>query len=416
MVNNMKYQVVVLAGGESSRFFPFNGIHKGFYKLLGKTILERTIESVKKANPSEIILVLGAKNFEKEKEICTSSPVFENVKIVREEKPLGQADAILSAGNHIKDDFFVINANQFNFHLIAEKFIAAHSEMGDSATIGVTETDTPSKYGIADIKDNRVHAVVEKPLPGSEPSKMRLVGVYLFSKGFLDELSQTPVSDCALEETLDKIAKDSRVGAVHISETLPSIKYPWDILKVKDVVLSSTESNIDPSAVIEDTAIIKGEGVTIEKNVHVYDFALIEGPCYIGENAVIGSYCQVRKGAVIGRGAEVERYCDIKNSVIGEGTHIHSGFVGDSVIGENCRIGAGFITANKRLDRGNVNVSVKDEKKDTGLKNLGIFIGDETNVGIRVSAMPGTVIGEKSLIFPGTALKGTFKAGSKIDR
>lgn len=412
----MKYQVVVLAGGESSRFFPFNGIHKSFYKLLGKTILERTIESVKKVDPSEIILVLGAKNFDREKEICKSLPVFEDVKIVKEEKPLGQADAVLSAGEHIKDDFFVINANQFNFHLIAEKFIKAHSETGDDATIGVTETDNPSKYGIADLDGARVRAVVEKPLEGKEPSNMRLVGVYLFSKDFVDKLSQTPISDCALEETLDMVAKEGRVGSVHIGETLPSIKYPWDILRVKDAILPVIGSSVDPSAIIENTVIIKGEGVVIEKNAHIYDFALIEGPCYIGEGAIIGSYCQVRKGAVIGRGAEVERYCDIKNSIIGEGTHIHSGFVGDSVIGENCRIGAGFVTANKRLDRGNVNVSVKGEKKDTGLKNLGVFIGDETNVGIRVSAMPGAVAGEKSLIFPGVVLRGTCEAGSKIDR
>ena len=66
----MKYQVVILAGGESSRFFPFNNLHKSFFKIAGKTILERTVESVKKLDPSGIIVVLGSKNFDKEKEIC----------------------------------------------------------------------------------------------------------------------------------------------------------------------------------------------------------------------------------------------------------------------------------------------------------------------------------------------------------
>ena len=124
----MKYQVVVLAGGESSRFFPFNNIHKSLFTVAGKTILERTIESAKKLDPVEIILVLGSKDFDKEKEICESLPVFSGVKLVNEEKPLGQGDAIMSAKEHIKDDFFVINANQFNFHTIADSFIEAHEK------------------------------------------------------------------------------------------------------------------------------------------------------------------------------------------------------------------------------------------------------------------------------------------------
>jgi len=411
----MKYQVVVLAGGESSRFFPFNNIHKSLFTVAGKTILERTIESAKKLDPVEIILVLGSKDFDKEKEICESLPVFSGVKLVNEEKPLGQGDAIMSAKEHIKDDFFVINANQFNFHTIADSFIEAHEKSGSSVTVGIAETDTPSKYGIVELQGDLVQGVVEKPEAGSEPSNMRLVGVYLLSLDFLNELEASPVSDYSLEYTLDKEAKKGKVGSVRVSSNLPSLKYPWDLTKLKDFILSENESAIDQSAIIEKTVVLKGDGIFIDKGAHIYEFALIEGPCYIGQDAVVGTYSQIRAGTILEKDAQVERYCDVKNSLIGEGTHIHSGFVGDSVIGKNCKVGAGFITANKRLDRNPVSVIVKGESVETGANNVGVFAGDEVKIGIRVSTMPGTIIGEKSVVFPGKILKGSYREESKIE-
>ena len=407
---------MILAGGESSRFFPFNDIHKSFFRLAGKTILERTLESVKKLNPSEIILVLGSKNFEREKEICESIPAFEGVRYVSEKRPLGQADAILSAGEYITKDFFVINASQFNFHNLAKEFIEKHKESENIATLGITRTNTPSKYGIVDLENDRIRGIVEKPKSGSEPSDMRLVGIYLFSKDFLPELSKTQISDCSLEETLNKVAKEGNVGSVSITTNTPSLKYPWDLFSLKDFIFSETSYGIDKTAVVEKTAVFKGSDIYVGKNAHIYDFAIIEGPAYIGEDAVVGAYCQVRGGTVLGSGAQIERYCDVKNSIIGDGTHFHSGFVADSVIGKNCRVGAGFVTANKRLDRSSINVIVKGKATDSGIGGIGVFMGDGSKVGIRVSSMPGTVVGEESNIYPGVTIKGLYKVESVIKK
>lgn len=410
----MKYQVVILAGGESSRFFPFNGLHKSFFKIAGKTILERTLESVKKTDPEEVLLVLGHKNFEKEKEICEASEIFKGVKYIRQEESRGQADAILSAKEFIKGNFFVINANQLNFDELAEDFVSQFTKTGDAATLGITETKNPSKYGIVDVENNRVKAVVEKPKSGEEPSNMRLIGIYLFSMEFLNLLSRIPVSEYSLEKALDSVAKEGSVSSVHITGNLPSVKYPWDMLEVKQRILSELRNKIDTSALIEKTALFKGDEIFIGKNAHICDFSIIEAPAYIGDNAVVGAFCLVREGTILEEGAQIERYADVKNTIVGEGTHIHSGFIGDSVIGKNCRIGAEFITANKRLDRKSVGVVVKGEKIDSRKPNIGVFMGDDVKVGIRVSTMPGAVVGSGSVIFPGVTLSGYFDPGSEV--
>jgi bifunctional N-acetylglucosamine-1-phosphate-uridyltransferase/glucosamine-1-phosphate-acetyltransferase GlmU-like protein len=93
---------------------------------------------------------------------------------------------------------------------------------------------------------------------------------------------------------------------------------------------------------------------------------------------------------------------EIKNSMIGEGTHFHSGYMGDSVTGQNCRFGAGFITANKRIDRGNIKSVVKGGKVDTGLVSFGCAVGDNSKFGIHAGTMPGVLIGSDCLIGPGT--------------
>lgn len=401
----MKHQVIILAGGESSRFFPFDKLHKSFFKLAGKTILERTVESIKKTDPKDIIVVLGSKNFEEEKAICSQINAFEGIKYVSQGKALGQADAILSAEEHIDGNFFVVNAQQFDFDDLASDFLNKFDEGDYTAVLGSAETETPNKYGILSFNGDKVSGVVEKPKIGTEPSNRRLVGIYLFSPEFLKELRRTEISEYSLETALNKIAKEDKIAAVNINNKPPSLKYPWDILTVKDLILSNLKSEIHKEVKIEKTAIIRGDNVFIDKGAHVCDFSIIEGPAYVGENAVVGAYCQVRGGSVLEKGSQVERYTDLKNSYIGENTHIHSGFVGDSVIGANVRIGAEFVSANKRLDRGSVHAIVKAEKVDTGRTNLGVIIGDNVKVGIRVSTMPGAIVAANSSVYPDVTVK-----------
>ena len=402
----MKYQAIVLAGGESSRFYPFDDIHKGFFTLAGKRIIERTIESIKKTSVAEIILVLGKKNFAEEKRVCSDSKILKDIKITCQEKPLGMADAILAAQEFINNDFFVVNVQHFTFNNFYEDFIEKHERAQNVATVGLVETENPQKYGVAVLSGQKLVGVVEKPELGKEPSNLRLVGTYLFSPKFLEELRNVKHSEYSLEVALDIAGKTGRAGYITLDGGIPTLKYPWDILDLKNLVLEKMKFDISSSAKISQTAIIRGKNVYIGKNAQIFDFSIIEGPAFIGDGALVGCYSQVRGGTVLEANAEIQRYVDIKNSHIGESTHIHSGFIGDSVIGENVKVGANFIVANKRLDRGQICVGVKGEKINTQKTSLGVFIGNNTHVGINVSAMPGSVVSGESIVFPGTVIKG----------
>ena len=51
-------QAVILAGGKSSRFEPFNSdSHKSNFKLMGKSIIKMTVQSLLESGVDKIIIV-----------------------------------------------------------------------------------------------------------------------------------------------------------------------------------------------------------------------------------------------------------------------------------------------------------------------------------------------------------------------
>jgi len=54
-------QAVILAAGQSSRFWPLNKRHKSLIKIMGKPLICYTIESLKKLKIKEILIVQSPK-------------------------------------------------------------------------------------------------------------------------------------------------------------------------------------------------------------------------------------------------------------------------------------------------------------------------------------------------------------------
>jgi len=68
-------QAVILAAGESSRFWPLNQKHKSLFKIMGRPLIWYTIESLKKAGIKDIIIVQGPKK-DIEEELKPINPGF----------------------------------------------------------------------------------------------------------------------------------------------------------------------------------------------------------------------------------------------------------------------------------------------------------------------------------------------------
>jgi bifunctional UDP-N-acetylglucosamine pyrophosphorylase/glucosamine-1-phosphate N-acetyltransferase len=264
-------------------------------------------------------------------------------------------------------------------------------------------TENPSDYGILRFKGDKVAEIVENPKEGAEPSKTKISGTYLLDAGFFECYESLPKHHPEdFVDALNAYLKKREVLFAIMKDALPSLKYPWDLLKISRFMFSGKLKNyIAPSATIGRNVSIPGD-VYIGENVVIGDNTIISEDCYIGDNCKIGSNNVLRGPVVLEKDVLTGSFMEIKDSIIREGTHFHSGYIGDSVVGQNCRFGAGFITANRRIDRGNVKSTVKGSKVDTELTYFGCIVGDNSKFGIHSGTMPGVLIGSDCLVGPGT--------------
>lgn len=396
-------QAVILAAGESSRFWPLNKKNKTLIKIMGRPLIWYTIDGLKMAGIKEIVIIQGAKKDIEEE--LRNYQIGLNIKYVVQSEPKGMGNALFESKNYLENQFFVLDGARFD----AGDFINTMAEKGktskaDIVLLGV-KTDKPYLYGILDVEGDKVKNIVEKPSAGKEPSDIRAVGVYSMLKEFLDYYEKVPEDMYAFEKALSHYMKEKEVRVVMTDRELPSLKHPWDLLKVNEFLMNKylKEQKISESAKVAENAIIKGN-VYIGENVRVFEGAVIKGPCYIGDNSIVGNNSVVRDYANIENKGLVGALAEVTRCIFQEDAHIHSGYFGDSILGKGCRIGAGTVTANVRIDRGIVKSVVKGEKIETGLDSLGLIMGENSKIGINCSSMPGVLVGSNCKIGPGTII------------
>lgn len=157
-------------------------------------------------------------------------------------------------------------------------------------------------------------------------------------------------------------------------------------------------------------AVYVGRGSIIEQG------AMIKGPAWIGEGCEIRNGAYIRENVIIGSGCVIGNSCEFKNCVIFDEVQVpHFNYVGDSILGYRSHLGAGVILSNVKLDRTEITVSVPGGGLiPTGLKKFGAIVGDHAEIGCNSVINPGSVIGRRSIIYPGTVWRGVVPEHSIV--
>ncbi len=408
-------KAVILAAGQSSRFKPVSDKqHKGLTEVLGRPIIEHTIEELRDAGVDEVIVVQSP-NQEIENALGDTADHY-----VVQEEPKGMGNALRQAEHLLDDKFLVLTPYRANAAQFFESMIEKGEEEDAETVFVSTPTDEPEKYGILELDDEgKAVDMIEKPEPEEAPSNHKVVGMYLLSENFFSHLDEVETWEYQYEDALSNQMQESPASVLKIDEETNSIKYPWDLFSVVEELMEQKGKNISENASVADSAEIKGD-VIIEDDATVYENAVIKGPVYIGENATVGNNSLVRDHVAIEEDATVGANSEVKTSVFQPGSSMHSGFIGDSIIGRNTSIGAGTITANRKFpedgDRPNVESDLigKDYDKNTGRSYMGAVIGDNVDIGVNVSLMPGVQIGSDARIGPGTVVHENVENGETV--
>ena len=394
-------QAVLLAAGQSSRFYPLRDFpHKSAVPLVGKPIFLHTLESVRKAGITDVVVITGKDNFI-EKEVGDGSAIGLRIVYVVQPEPKGMGDALLQAKDVLHNTFFLLHAHHVQFHEIAGHMHDMGS--GGEVVLLAREEEHVERFGVLQLKNEKVVGIVEKPQVGKEPSSLRVIGVYLLNDKFVDFLKKEPVGHYNFESALSTFAKHESVRYVATEEKIVSLKYPWDLFAMNAYLLHAADAAIADTANISKNAILTGK-VVVDESAVVMEGAVLKGPCYIGKGATIGTNAIIRDNASIGEKTLVGAFMEVKNAIILSSSKTHSGFIGDSVIGSHNKIAALFSTANVRLDRKNIRVDAVRGEADSGLRDLGVIMGSHNTIGMRVSTMPGVVVGNNVVVGPSTTV------------
>lgn len=390
--------VVILAGGESSRFWPLK--EKNSYTFLGSTNIELQIERFKKIQPSKIYLV---KN--------NDLKIINKDLTIIEQEGNGMAGAIATTLKEInpEEELLILNANDYYDENLVADFSKIRGGLlkENQAMIVGYKTQSYFPGGYLKLDNEFITDVVEKPGEGNTPSDfINIVFHYFPQAKKLREFLHTSKSDKddVYEVALSNMIKSGmKFKMLEYTKEWKTIKYPWHVLDVMNYFLDSIkEQKISSQAAISPKAHINGN-VIIEEGVRVFEGAIIHGPVYLGKNTIVGNNSLVRN-SMIGENCVIGFSTEVARSYFKSNIWLHKNYVGDSVFEDNISLGSNAVTGNLRLDEQNIIKNVRGNEVNTQRNKLGAVVGSDVRIGVGTVTMPGVRIGQGSFVGPNVSL------------
>lgn len=403
----------ILAAGDGTRMWPLTErMPKPLLPVAGKPFLQHTLETLRASNVKHITILVKPGRREIERAFGGGSRLGLKIDYLVQKEPLGTAHAIGVAKKSIKEPFLCINGDVLVDGKTIKAILARFKKDKTTIVTGC-EVNNPQEFGVIDEQDGKLVCLVEKSrMP---PSNVANTGVYLFTPEifkWIDKTEKSPRGEYEITDTLTMLARKQDVICEAFRGEWIDVGRPWDLLKANAYLMKDlngkVEGDIQPNATVESD-------VVLGKGSRILNGAYVIGPVIIGENSDIGPNCFIRPSTYVGDGCKVGNAVEVKNSIIMDGSKVpHHNYVGDSVIARDCNLGSGTKIANLRLDGRNIRVSLKGRMIDSGLRKLGVIMGDKVKTGINASIDPGTIIGECAFIGPGTVAGGTISSNSRV--
>jgi bifunctional UDP-N-acetylglucosamine pyrophosphorylase/glucosamine-1-phosphate N-acetyltransferase len=406
-------KAVILAAGEGTRMRPLTAnLPKPLLPVAGKPFLLHMLEAVRYAGIRDVTVLVGWQGHRIRESLGAGAGLGLSIDYEEQTERLGTAHALGQLRKHVDGPFLSINGDVVVSGDALQQLVGFHDKVG-GPIMGLAEVPDPRLFGVVEMDDTRVTGLEEKPR--APKSHLINAGVYLFDPEIFPLIDKTPKSprgEYEITDTIQTLIMKRDLHGFRLPGEWLDVGRPWDLLRANAVLLEPLQRAVHGT--VDPGASLVGE-VLIEEGAHVRPGSYIEGPTIIGRGAQIGPNCYIRSSTCIGPNAKIGNACEVKNSIVMAETHVpHQNYVGDSILGERCNLGAGTKVANLRLDEGNVQVLCRGVEVDTGLRKLGVIMGDDVKVGINASIDAGTIVGEGAFIGPGAVVRGNIAPRSRV--
>lgn len=333
---------IILHGGHGTRLRPLT--HTGPKQLLpiaNKPMSQYCLEKINEAGISEIAIIIGGIGSNKVKEYYGNGEKFGvNITYIEQEYPHGIAHAINLCKDFINNDKFLVflgdNVIKKNISEYANEFKNSNSD----ASILLCEVDNPSQFGIAEIKNEEIIRIMEKPK--NPPTNLAVTGIYFLTPKIFEIFKRLKPSwrnELEITDALHMLLEEgNKITYYMVTDYWKDTGTPDDILHANQLLMEDMDEYND--GVISDEATINGKAM-IGQNSVIEKGVTINGPVIIGKNCVI-SNAEIGPNISLGNNSKISK-CSIKNSIIMENAEIEcDGKITNSIISSNSKIQTSF--------------------------------------------------------------------------
>jgi glucose-1-phosphate thymidylyltransferase len=330
---------VVLHGGAGTRLRPLT--HTGPKQLIpiaNKPMSLYAIEALRDAGVTDIAVILGSIAPEKVQEYYGEGERFRvRITYVHQGEPKGIAHAVNLTEHFVGNEPFVVFLADNILKGGIREMVNEFEESQAAAEIALCHVHNPQSFGIAEVKEDKIVRLVEKPK--DPPSDLALVGIYLFRKPIFDAIRRLQPSwrnELEITDAIQTLLDDGlEVRHRLVKGWWKDTGLPEDILEANQLVLSELASynrgRLERDVKVSGIVCI-GEGTIVRAGTTLRGPLIIGKDCEIGPDAYVGPYTSIGDHTLI-RGAEVENAIIVGNCKIECKRRIV-----DSLIGSNTQI------------------------------------------------------------------------------
>ena len=334
---------IILHGGHGTRLRPLT--HTGPKQLLpiaNKPMSQFCLETISETGITDIAIIIGGTGSNKVREYYGEGSKFGvNITYIEQDEPKGIAHAIRLCKKFVGDEKFLVFLGDNIIQRSIKDFVENFKNSNYDATVLLCEVDNPSRFGIADVENEKILKITEKPK--NPTSNLAVTGIYLLTPEIfriIDDLKPSWRNELEITDALDNLLKqNNNISYEKITDYWKDTGTPDDILHAngeiisKHLIMENLEENVfsDKNTSITGKVIL-GKNLILEKNVK------IKGPVIIGSNCKIMSESTIGPNVSIGNNSIIS-VSVIENSIIMQDCKINSAVgIKDSIIADNSEI------------------------------------------------------------------------------
>ena len=331
---------IILHGGHGTRLRPLT--HTGPKQLLpiaNKPMSEYCVEAIRNCGITDIAIIIGGIGSNKVKEYYGDGSKFNvNISYIEQDEPKGIAHAINLCKDFVENEKFLVflgdNIIQKSITDISKRF---ESSNNDDALLLLCQVSNPERFGIADVKENKIIKIMEKPK--NPPTNLAVTGIYFLTPKIFDIFTRLKPSwrnELEITDALQMMLEEKNtINFEMITDYWKDTGTPDDIIHANGEVLKNMESY--NSGKINDDVDI-ANNVMIGSGTNIHNNSKIIGPCIIGKNCEIGPDVILGPNVSIGDDSKLSE-CNIQSSILMTNCSIVSKIkIRNSILASNSKI------------------------------------------------------------------------------